>query len=209
MLAHESRNALQRSQACLERLRWRLEDRSVELDLIDRAQAAQHDLTRLFDDLRHFTAPLQLSLADCDLSEAWREAWSQAASVRSDRRAQLHDDCPDIDLHCTVDRFRFIQVFRNLFDNAFEAAAAGLELWIACGETNGCLTVRTRDNGPGLSEDAERRLFDPFFTTKAKGSGLGMAIAKRILDAHGGRIDVTSSANSPAEFLLTIPRRPS
>lgn len=62
------------------------------------------------------------------------------------------------------------------------------------------------DNGPGVSPDARERVFDPFYTTKTKGTGLGMAIAQRIVLAHGGRIEL-GEYDSGAEFFVTIPRR--
>jgi signal transduction histidine kinase len=66
--------------------------------------------------------------------------------------------------------------------------------------------IRIRDNGPGLEPRARREVFEPFFTTKSKGTGLGMAIAKRILDAHGGVIAVGDVGAPGAEFVLTLPR---
>ncbi len=70
--------------------------------------------------------------------------------------------------------------------------------------------VSVRDNGPGLSPEQRRHLFEPFFTTKVKGTGLGMAIVKRIVQAHGGRIAVGEGHDGPehrgAEIIITLPR---
>ena len=70
------------------------------------------------------------------------------------------------------------------------------------------IRVTIRDNGPGLDPEQRRKVFDPFFTTKAKGTGLGMAIAKRIVEAHGGQIAVggDNSDATGAVFVLTLPR---
>ena len=62
-----------------------------------------------------------------------------------------------------------------------------------------------RDNGPGLNPDQRQRIFEPFFTTKTKGTGLGMAIAKRIVEAHGGQIAVGSGVDQGTEILVTLP----
>ena len=68
--------------------------------------------------------------------------------------------------------------------------------------------VSVLDNGPGLGPEQARRLFEPFFTTKTKGTGLGMAIARRIVEAHDGRIAAAepAGAGAGAEIVLTLPR---
>ena len=68
------------------------------------------------------------------------------------------------------------------------------------------LRISVRDNGPGLSDEQRRRVFEPFFTTKARGTGLGMAIAKRIVEEHGGTIDVAVTIAPGAEFVIQLPR---
>ena len=67
------------------------------------------------------------------------------------------------------------------------------------------IRIAFRDNGPGLIAEQRQRIFEPFFTTKTKGTGLGMAIAKRIVEAHGGQIAVGSGSDRGAEILVTLP----
>jgi hypothetical protein len=68
------------------------------------------------------------------------------------------------------------------------------------------LRIDVRDNGPGLSAEQRQRIFEPFFTTKTKGTGLGMAIAQRIIEAHGGQITVGTPPDRGAEIQLLLPR---
>lgn len=211
-LAHESRNALQRSQAALERLRWRLPGQSEALRLLESAQQAQEDLVRLFEDVRAYAAPVRLEPGPCDLAEVWREAWSQALATHPGRAACLHEDIGEVTLGCLADCFRLRQVFRILLDNALDAATDFLEVVIACTEAlqagRPALRVAVRDNGPGLSSEQRQRLFEPFFTTKVKGTGLGLAIAQRIVAAHGGTLTVGNEPGPGAEFVLLLPRSP-
>jgi signal transduction histidine kinase len=73
---------------------------------------------------------------------------------------------------------------------------AGTELWI-----------RVRDNGPGMDEETRRRVFSPFYTTKSTGTGLGLALTKKMVDAHGGAIEVESELGRGTEFALSLPRQ--
>jgi signal transduction histidine kinase len=68
------------------------------------------------------------------------------------------------------------------------------------------IEVRVRDNGPGLSPAARQNVFEPFFTTKTKGTGLGMPIARRIIEAHGGQISIGNESSTGAEFVITLMR---
>ena len=68
------------------------------------------------------------------------------------------------------------------------------------------IRVTVRDNGPGLGPGDRQRIFEPFFTTKTKGTGLGMAIARRIVEAHGGRITAVEGTGRGAEIVITLPR---
>ncbi len=67
------------------------------------------------------------------------------------------------------------------------------------------MRINVRDKGPGLNAEQARRAFDPFYTTKAKGTGLGLPIARRIVEAHGGRVAVGEAAGPGAEFDITLP----
>ena len=63
-----------------------------------------------------------------------------------------------------------------------------------------------RDNGPGIPHDAIDLIFSPFHTSREKGTGLGLPITKKLVEAHGGSIEVKSSLGSGAEFLVTLPK---
>ena len=121
----------------------------------------------------------------------------------------MREETDGLDLHCKVDQFRLGQVFRNILENALAACPDPVEINVLCSraEINGQPAVRIafRDNGTGLNPEQEQRIFDPFFTTKTKGTGLGMAIAKRIVEAHGGHIAVGADVNRGAEILITLP----
>jgi len=209
-LAHESGNALARSQSCLEMLTWEVEDRPEALDLIARIQKAQDHLKQLYDEVRSYAAPLKLERDPWVLSMVWRQTWEHLAVTRQGRDATLTEDVGTTDLSLPIDPFRMDQVFRNIFENALAACDDPVRIVVRCkdGTLEGrpAVCVSVQDNGPGLNPHQRQRIFEPFFTTKTKGTGLGMAIARRIIEAHGGKIAVGPAEGGGAELLLWLPR---
>ena len=208
-LAHESGNALARSQACLEMLTFEVENQPKALNLITRIQQAQDHLKQLYEEVRNYAAPLKLQVEPWNLASIWRQAWENLQVMREDKKATLVEEFVGVDLRCHVDQFRLGQVYRNVFENSLAACAEPVEVKIVCvfGQLGAkrALRISIQDNGPGLNDEQRQRIFDPFFTTKTKGTGLGMAIAKRIVEAHGGQIAVGSGSPRGAEILITLP----
>jgi two-component system sensor kinase FixL len=209
-LAHESGNALARSRACLEMLAWEVQDKPEAQDLIARITKAQDHLQQLYEEVRGYAAPLKLEREVWNLAGIWRQAWENLSGQRQTKEAILREDVAGVELECPVDQFRLDQVFRNILENALAACTAPVEITVHCADAElyGKPGVRIsfRDNGPGLSGEQKQRIFEPFFTTKTKGTGLGMAIAKRIVEAHGGRIEVGNHTGPGAEIVVTLPR---
>jgi two-component system, LuxR family, sensor kinase FixL len=209
-LAHESRNALQRSQSCLEMLELEVGDNASALDLVQRALRAQQQLHKLFEEVRGYVAPINLDRGFCQLCETWREAWESLGKARQGRQVEFRELVACGDLECFVDRFRLVQVFRNLLENSLAAARDPVVIEVACEPTvyggRDAIRVAVRDNGPGLNAQQRAKIFEPFFTTKTQGTGLGMAIAQRIVAAHEGELAVGAHGPPGAEILVTLPR---
>jgi two-component system sensor kinase FixL len=209
-IAHESRNALQRIQSCSEMLELEVEGNEEALRLVSRVQEAQDNLLRLFDEVRGYAAPIHLEHTECQIGSLWKEAWRMLEIGRKGRDAQLVEHVEVSSPAVFVDRFRMVQVFRNLLENSLAACRDPVRIDITCRDVTlrgaAAIEIRVRDNGPGLSAEASRNAFEPFFTTKTKGTGLGMAIARRILEAHGGHIEIGDQSLGGAEFVITLPK---
>jgi signal transduction histidine kinase len=107
-----------------------------------------------------------------------------------------------------ADSEKLKSVFVNIIDNAIDSFAdvaegRRLDLFIENGGQQA--TVRVRDNGRGIPPEKIDRIFNPFFTTKDHGTGLGMAIAKKIVEAHTGTLEVESTVGQGTEFQVTLP----
>jgi PAS domain S-box-containing protein len=208
-LAHESRNALQRSQACLSLLGLRLADRPDVTDLLERAQRAQDDLHRLYEGMLNYAAPVRVDVRPCDLATVWREAWADLAGIAGWGDAELLEAGDGVNTRALADAFHMRRVFRNLFENARTAATGPLRVTITRAPTTlgqrPALQVSVRDNGPGFLPATRGRLFQAFFTTKMRGTGLGLALCKRVIDEHGGLIEA-GPGGPGAEVIIILPR---
>jgi hypothetical protein len=211
VLTHESGNALARSQVLLSSLAEEMQDRPSAIELIGQLQKAQTDLRRLYDEVRNYAAPIRPERMPWDVSAIWRQAWTKVLAAHPHGAgATLIENVDGVELVCEVDNYRLEQVFRNLFENSFTASQEPARVEITCTSTTlndlPALRITVRDSGPGLNPEQKQHVFTPFYTTKKKGTGLGMAIVKRIVEAHGGEIAVSKSATPGAEFVLTLPR---
>ena len=206
-LAHESRNALQRIQAATDVLALEVEglpEASTDLAAIRRAS---EDLRSLLENVRSFAAPIQVALQTRDLPDVWRQAWDDLGDARKQRDAELSETFHDDAIEVRVDAVRMKQVFLNLFANALEAASDPVRIHLDCRRKGHSVVVRIDDNGPGFGPDEVDHFFEPFFTTKSAGTGLGLPICRRIVEAHGGTIIACDAADGGC-FVITLPVEP-
>jgi PAS domain S-box-containing protein len=207
-LAHESRNALQRIGSMAEMLELECASNETALALITRLSQAQDDLRRMFDELRNYAAPIHLELEDCHVASCWHEAWELVKPLRGGRQVEWIERIECGDATVLADRFRLVQVLRNLIENAMIACGDDAQIEVVAIESSavpGGFELRIGDNGPGIANEHRERIFEPFFTTRTKGSGLGLAIARRVIDAHGGTIAAGKSRLGGAEIGITLP----
>jgi two-component system sensor histidine kinase HydH len=105
-----------------------------------------------------------------------------------------------------VDPDRLTQCLLNLYLNAIQAMESGGTLTVKCtvDETEN-VNISVSDTGKGIPSEQLKKIFDPYFTTKNKGTGLGLAIVHKIIEAHGGQIEVDSTIDEGTSVLIRIP----
>jgi PAS domain S-box-containing protein len=209
-LAHESGNALQRSQACLEMLAIQVQDRPEALNLVGRIQDAQDRLQKLYKEVQHYAGPIVLKRKWVRLSDIILQAWGHMEPSRLGRITRLDGGCLQAEDMCLVDPEALEQVFQNIFANSLAACSDFVEIVVnrSDGTLHGrpAVEVAVQDNGPGLNSEQRSKIFEPFYTTKTRGTGLGMAISRRIVEAHGGEIRVGRDCARGAEIVITLPK---
>lgn len=185
------------------------EIRDIISDIREDDLRANEIVSRVREFLRTQSTPTQLT----DVTAVLRDTLHFIAGDARRRRVQIRTDLADGLPAVLADRTQLQQVLLNLFVN-------GMDAMEGTPESERCLTVRTRANGSagievavadrgyGIAPDELRRLFDPFFTTKNAGMGLGLSIARSIIEAHRGRIWANNNADRGATFCFTLPVAP-
>jgi signal transduction histidine kinase len=97
------------------------------------------------------------------------------------------------------------QLLLGLLGNAAEAMPAGGTIRLGATAARGVVQLHVCDAGPGVPAELRERIFEPFFTTRSRGTGLGLAVARQIAEAHGGRIEVGDADGGGARFTVTLP----
>jgi len=206
-IAHEIRNPIAAAKSLVQQMGEdprsveNVEYANVALEELDRVEKSISHLLRYAKEEDLTFAPASLAgVVDAALTEMRAKLDAGKVAV-----ARNYIGGPTI----VGDAEKLRQVFANVIDNAIDALEPveherKLELFIENGLPNRA-RVRVRDNGVGIAPGKIDRIFNPFFTTKARGTGLGMAISKKIVEAHEGSIDVLSEPGRGTEFVVTLP----
>jgi signal transduction histidine kinase len=203
-LAHEIGNQLALV-GYAEAIRDRSDDPEVN-NFADVIVAAQRRLAALVDEIKDFARGAAAGYArePGDVAAAVEEAMG---ILRFD--AEVKARRVSVELHKRplglLHRGKITQVVLNLVRNAAQASPPGGEVEVTVDEEDGGAIIRVRDRGPGMPKAVLDRLGEPFFTTKERGSGLGLGISRRVVDEHGGRLDIRSAPGEGTEVIVRLP----
>jgi len=209
-IAHEVRNPLAvivNAVAGLRRSAVRDEDRTMLLGIVDEEAAR---LNRLVTDLLRFARPVSVKRSPVSLLELANRSRSSAMLDGHHIVVRMDDD-PELQT-VWVDPSLFRLVFDNLVENACQAMKTGgtVQILVHRGQLRGEPAVRIEiaDSGQGMEQGVRERALDPFFTTRPSGTGLGLPIVHRIIEAHGGEIHLDSEEGQGTTVTLLLPLGP-
>ncbi len=205
-IAHEIRNPLNSIRGFVELIleRTQGEDRRYMQIVVEEVERINHIVGGLLD----FSRQQDVPRVPTDMVKVIRRAQALVAASAERARVRLVDLLPER-VEVMGHAGKLEQVFLNLLQNAVEAIPQGGEVTVSAecisnGGTAGW-AVKVTDTGSGIAPEDLEKLFSPFFTRKERGTGLGLAVCHRILEAHGGRIEVESKQGQGAVFTVWVP----
>lgn len=204
-VAHEVRNPLAGMKGALEVLRGELAVKPQNLEIVDELLAQIERLEHLVRDLLNYARPRAVSLQLFDLQDLLDRLlrlYKEQADAAGITLQRIYGPGTS---NMPADPQQMEQVFINLIHNAIQAMEEGGTLTLSTRASNGAIVVTFEDSGAGIPPSDLKRIFQPFFTTKHRGSGLGLPIVKRILEAHGGRIELQSEVGKGTVVSVIVP----
>jgi len=159
---------------------------------------------KIISDLLDYSREMRLDLEECSPRPLINYALLALNRPNNIKVMDLTENEPKI----WVDSNRIVRVFTNLIQNAFDAMPNGGVLKIKTRVNGDSLEFVFADNGVGMSEETIEKIFKPLFTTKPTGMGLGLPICKRFVEAHGGKLTVSSKLGEGSSFIMELPLNP-
>jgi PAS domain S-box-containing protein len=203
-VGHDLRNPL----TSIKGAAYYLKTKAVRLDknakkMFDTIDASIEYANKIITDLLDFSQEIKLKPVRRTVKEVVTGALS---SIKIPKKVEVIDST-ESELTIQVDPLLIKRVLHNIFTNAFDAMPDGGTLKIESKENDKNVSIKICDSGAGMPKKVLEKVFTPFFTTKAKGVGLGLAICKRIVEAHEGSISIESKVGKGTCVTIILPKK--
>ncbi len=212
VVAHEIRNPIAGIAAGIDYVTRHAPKDSPEYEGAAMMRGEIQRVNRILEDILFVARPTRLRLSSEDISQILESVLKRCSAQVKESQVKVISHYGENLPHLRVDRQRLEQVFTNLIINATQAMPQGGELSLQTDLApwqNGTAVEQVRvviaDTGPGIPVEAQQQIFEPFFTTKTRGTGLGLTVARRIVEEHGGTIKVQSEAARGTCFVISLP----
>lgn len=202
-VVHEVRNPLTSikgfSQILLKKLQGKEEERYIKPILTESER-----LENIVNDLLKYGKPTELQKTHVNLRPFFEHIIEVAKQYDSDKKIKFELSCPDFEIN--ADEKKLEELFLNLFINGIQAMSKEGTISLNCEQSGDMVCIKVSDTGTGLDEEEIKNIFVPFYTTKAEGTGLGLAIVDRVVNEHGGRVEISSKKGEGTTFAVYLPR---
>jgi signal transduction histidine kinase len=210
-IAHEIRNPLNFINLSIDHVRTKFapaepRDRDRFDGLLGSIKEEVARLNRLVTDVLTFGRPASLNVRTVNLVRIADEVIALVRTKADEQGVAIETRVPDRAVEIEADAEKLKSCFANIVINAVQAMPDGGRLVVAIECDEGACHLRFSDTGPGIPEEALDRVFEPYYSTKDTGTGLGLAVTKKIVEEHGGRIRVESAPGEGTTFEVDLPR---
>lgn len=208
VIAHEVRNPLSGIGGFAALLARELGEDHPQIGYVEKISGGVEKLEQTVSSLLEYARDLKLEATEGDLRELVKETVDSFRIELSAREmpAQVDLELPPERLACRFDREHLSRALNNLLINAHQAAAGESEISVAVEAGGSSATIAVCDHGEPIPEPMREKIFTPFFTTREGGTGLGLALVKKIVDAHHGAIELQNDSATSKSFIITLPR---
>ncbi len=208
-VAHEVKNPINAIVLHLENLRHKLPELQPDAERhIDVISSEIHRLDRVVQILVDFTRPVELRLREIDLRRVLEDVTALAQPEAETHGVRIERNFPPEPLPVNVDIDLIKQAVLNVMLNGIQAMPEGGTLRVSTSRKNGFALAEIEDQGPGIPEDMREKIFTLYFTTKKAGSGIGLAMAYRVMQLHHGFVDFHPAPEQGTTFELSLPVLP-
>jgi len=206
-VAHEVRNPLAGLLLYSEHLKARLDGKLPPADaqLVDKIIATINNLTATTEQILNYARPVTLARKEVDLNEVAPDILQLLRTEISAHKIDTKLELNSSPVTGMLDEASIRAATLNLVLNAVQAMSSGGELLIATRKNGDKLCMEIKDTGPGMTPERIKQIFEPFNTTKARGLGLGMPYAQKIIHRHGGKIRVDSEPGKGTHVKIELP----
>jgi len=165
------------------------------------------NMQRIVDSVLDFAKPLQLDLKEADIRDTIRRAGESCRTKAEARGVTLTMHVPAAPATVAIDGFHLERSLINLIDNAVDASSRESQVHITVATARNEIVVTIKDQGAGMDRKTLANLFMPFYTTKNEGTGLGMPISRKVIEAHAGTLGINSKLGVGTEAEIRLPNR--
>ncbi len=206
-LAHEIRNPLAGIAGVIEVIGSDVPESSPSRQILQDVRQEVLHIQRIISDLLEYARPKPPQCHLADLNSTVEHAVTLARQQARSRPIGIElDKATDLE-RVEHDPGQIQQVMVNLLLNAIQAMDGAGHIYVKVEPRDGAVLISVKDTGPGIAPHLLPSIFRPFFTTKGMGTGLGLSLARRLVEDHGGRIQVESAPGRGTEFIVSLPIR--
>ncbi len=184
----------------------RIKDKKGNADeAINIVMESAFNMQKIVKDVLDFSKPLQVTLKTGDLRELIARALQLCEAKALEEGVKLLTKVPALPVYVELDRSYMERALINLINNAIEASGLSKSITVSIEVGRHNAVIKVDDQGTGMDKDALENIFTPFYTKKKEGTGLGMPIVKKIVEAHNGKIAVDSHPGEGTQVRIELP----